>query len=212
MLAPVRPGILRPLDRMDDASVPARSGTQYSRGAFAIRGTTAGQRVGAWKVHTTRAVVPQLLLADLLSPDRIKIPLESTDKVGLIGELTTLLAAVSGVPEEEDTIRAAVLEREAVLSTGVGGGLAIPHGKSGAVSQLVLVAGRTAEPVDFESLDSQPVRLVMLLVGPESAAGLHVKVLSRISRILHRSSVAERLTSAATPDEFLAAIRDAESR
>ena len=163
-------------------------------------------------MHTTRAVVPQLLLADLLSPDRIRIPLESTDKVGLIGELTTLLAEITGVPEEAESIRSAVLERESVLSTGIGGGIAIPHGKSSAVDELVLVAGRTAEPIDFESLDDRPVRLVLLLVGPESAASLHVKVLSRISRVLHRRDVVARLVAATTPEDFLATIRDAESR
>jgi len=161
-------------------------------------------------VQNTRSMATQSLLIDLLSPDRIKIPLESADKIGIIGELSTLLAEASGVPEEAETIRRAVLEREAVLSTGIGGGVAIPHGKCGAVASLVLVAGRTDSPVDFESLDAQPVRLVLMLVGPESGAVLHVKVLSKISRLLRTDAVRARLTAARSAEEFLDAIRDAE--
>lgn len=154
----------------------------------------------------------QLLLADLLTPDRIKIPLESADKAGLIAELCAVLARQSDVTEQEEAeIRQAVLDREKVLSTGIGGGVAIPHGKSGAVDDLVLVAGRTREPVDFDALDARPVRILLLLVGPESAAGLHVKVLSRISRVLRSRKLRERLVETETSEEFLAILRDAES-
>lgn len=152
-----------------------------------------------------------LLVTELLTPEGIKIPLESTDKEGLIGELAALLARVSGVPEETDAIREAVLERERVLSTGIGDGVAIPHGKTGRVGELVLVAGITGGPVEFEALDDRPVRLVLMLVGPESAAGLHVKVLSRISRLLRRPRLRERLIEASSPGAFLSVIRDAES-
>lgn len=154
----------------------------------------------------------QLLLTDLLTPDRIKIPLESAEKLALIGELCAIVARVSDVTEREEAeIRQAVLDRERVLSTGIGGGVAIPHGKSGAVEDLVLVAGRTSEPIDFDALDALPVRIVLLLVGPESAAGLHVKVLSRISRLLRRRELRERLVAAETGEEFLDILRDAES-
>lgn len=154
----------------------------------------------------------QHLLTDLLSPNRIKIPLEARDKEGIIDELCRFMAARCGTtPEETTEIRAAVLEREAVLSTGIGGGVAIPHGKSEAVADLTLVAGRTAEPVDFEALDGRPVRLVLLLVGPESAASLHVKVLSRISRLLRSPEVRRRLVEAESGEAFHAALRAAES-
>ena len=156
--------------------------------------------------------MPQLLLADLLTPDRIRIPLESADKTGLIEEMCAFVARCCGADEKEESeIREAVLEREAVLSTGIGGGVAVPHGKSQAVgSDLVLVAGRTAGPVDFDALDERPVRLVFLLIGPESAAGLHVKALSRISRLLRSASVRERLVAAETPEIFYEALQRAE--
>lgn len=153
-----------------------------------------------------------LLVTELLSPERVKVPLESIDKIGLIGELAQLLARVSDVPEEADAIRKAVLEREKVLSTGIGDGVAIPHGKSGRVGELVLVAGVTREPVDFDALDGRPVRVVLMLVGPESAACLHVKVLSRISRLLRHRGLRERLIGTATPEEFLTVLGEAESR
>jgi mannitol/fructose-specific phosphotransferase system IIA component (Ntr-type) len=151
------------------------------------------------------------LLSRLLAPDRVRIPLRSRDKADLIAELAELIAEVSGVPASADRIRAAVEEREAVLSTGIGGGIAIPHGKTGAVDGLVMVAGVTSQPIDFEALDGQPVRLLLMLVGPESAAGLHVKTLSRISRLLRHDAVKKALVAAESPDEFLAVVRAAET-
>jgi len=150
-------------------------------------------------------------LSRLLAPDRVRIPLESRDKAGLIGELAELVATVSGVPDEAAAIRQAVEEREAVLSTGIGGGVAIPHGKTGVVGGLVMVAGIVPEPVDFESLDGEPVRILLMLVGPESAAGLHVKTLSRISRLLRHDAVKEALVESETAEEFLAVVRAAET-
>jgi len=154
----------------------------------------------------------QRLLADLLTPDRIRIPLESEDKPGLIRELCGFLAASCGAsPEEADEIREAVFERETVLSTGIGGGVAIPHGKSEVVEDLTLVAGRTKAPVEFEALDERPVRLVLLLVGPESAAGLHVKMLSRISRLLRSPGLRARLEQAESAEAFHDVLREAEA-
>lgn len=163
-------------------------------------------------VRQARSAGSQMVLTELLSPDRVKIPLSATDKRGLIEELADLVAEVAGVPEEAPTIREAVLEREAVLSTGIGGGVAIPHGKTTKVGDLVLVAGRTVRPVDFEALDSRPVQILMMLVGPESAAGLHIKVLSRISRLLRQDALRERLLQAEDAQGFLSVLRDAESR
>ncbi len=162
-------------------------------------------------MNDRRPLGPQLLLTELLPPEHVKIPLASADKAGLIDELATFLARVSGVPEEAEAIREAVLEREKVLSTGIGGGVAIPHGKTGRVEGLVLVAGTTRDPVDFEALDDRPVRLLMMLVGPESAASLHVKVLSRIGRLMRREELRDRLIAAETPEAFLSVIRRAET-
>ncbi len=150
-----------------------------------------------------------MLLTELLTPERIKIPLEARSKEELLREL---VSAVTGSDREDhDDVLRAVREREAVLSTGIGHGVAIPHGKSAAVGELRMAAGRTREPIDFDALDGQPVSLVFLLVGPESAAGPHIKALSRISRIVRRDDVRDRLIAARSADEFLQALQEAEA-
>jgi fructose-specific phosphotransferase system IIA component len=151
-----------------------------------------------------------VLLTELLSVERIKIPLEAQTKDDLLRELVDVCAEADQIEDHEDVLRA-VREREAVLSTGIGHGVAIPHGKSAAVSGLRMAAGRAAEPVEFDALDGKPVSLFFLLVGPESAAGPHIKALSRISRLVRRDDVRERLVAATTAEEFLGALREAEA-
>jgi mannitol/fructose-specific phosphotransferase system IIA component (Ntr-type) len=151
-----------------------------------------------------------LLLTELLTTDRVKIPLEAHSKDDLLRELVGIVVRDDGINAEEAVLDA-VRERESILSTGIGHGVAIPHGKSPSVPELRMAAGRAATPVDFDALDGQPVALFFLLVGPESAAGPHIKALSRISRIVRRDDVRDRLIAARTADEFLQALRDAES-
>ena len=151
-----------------------------------------------------------MLLTELLTPDRIKIPLASTEKDALLRELVEIVGGATASGDGEEVLRA-VREREQVLSTGIGNGVAIPHGKSAAVGSLVLAAGVTPKGVDFEALDGQPVQLFFLLVGPESASGEHVKALSRISRLLRRDTFRSRLVAAATPQEFFSVIAEAEA-
>ena len=151
-----------------------------------------------------------VLLSELLSTARVKVPLESMTKDSLLRELVEALALDDCVNDPDEVLRA-VQERESILSTGIGNGVAIPHGKSGAIGELALVAGVKREGIDFEALDGQPVQLFFLLVGPESAAGQHVKALSRISRLLRRDTFRMRLTEASTPEEFYAIIEEAEA-
>jgi mannitol/fructose-specific phosphotransferase system IIA component (Ntr-type) len=151
-----------------------------------------------------------LLLTELLTIDRIKIPLEAQTKDDLLRELVAVVAGNAAAPEQDEVLRA-VREREAVLSTGIGHGVAIPHGKSSAVGGLRMAAGRSAEPLEFDALDGQPVSLFFLLVGPESAAGPHIKALSRISRLVRRDDVRARLVTATTAEEFFRALQEAEA-
>lgn len=150
-----------------------------------------------------------MLLSELLTPERIRVPLKGTQKDDLLRELVEVLRDSGAIADAEQVLRA-VREREQVLSTGIGSGVAIPHGKSDGVNQLALAAGVTAAPVDFEALDGRPVSLFFLLVGPESAAGQHVKALSRISRLLRRDALREQLATARSPEEFLALVSQAE--
>lgn len=150
-----------------------------------------------------------MLLSDLLTPDRIRIPLAATSKDGLLVELVDLITATAPTAAASDLLHA-IREREEVLSTGIGNGVAIPHGRVEGVEDLVLVAGVTRQPVDFDALDGRPVQLLFLLIGPEAAAGRHVKVLSRISRLLRKQSMRDRLGAAASPAQFHAILTEAE--
>jgi mannitol/fructose-specific phosphotransferase system IIA component (Ntr-type) len=151
-----------------------------------------------------------VLLSDLLTPDRVRVPLRGTTKEALIEELVAVLSEAGAFRDADEVLRA-VRRREDLLSTGIGSGVAIPHGKAESVPALVMAAGVTAEPVDFDSLDGEPVRLLFLLVAPEMAAGPHVKALSRISRLVRRESLRERLASARSPEAFLQIIQEEEA-
>lgn len=151
-----------------------------------------------------------MLLTDLLSVDRIKIPLQSRSKDEILRELVQVIRDEDAITDPDEVLRA-VREREAVLSTGIGHGVAIPHGKSPVVPNLVMAAGCTAEPIDFDALDGQPVRLFFLLVGPETAAGPHIKALSRISRLVRRDDARERLLQSKSAEEFFRALQEVEA-
>lgn len=151
-----------------------------------------------------------MLLTELLTPERIKIPLQGSTKEELLRELVALVSDTEGIDDPAEVLRA-VREREAVLSTGIGNAVAIPHGKSAAIPELRMAAGRTVKPIDFDALDGQPVSLLFLLVGPESAAGPHIKALSRISRLVRKDSVRDQLIAAETPEQFYEAMKECEA-
>lgn len=151
-----------------------------------------------------------MLLTELLSPDRVVVPLHAADRQSAIAALSGMLAGLAGAGSEE--VLDAVMERESVQSTGIGFGVAIPHGRCAAVRELSMVAGVSPAPVPFDAIDGEPVRLFFLIVGPESSAGLHVKILSRIARLVRRDTVRQQLLEAATADAFYNVILDAESR
>ena len=151
-----------------------------------------------------------MLLSELLSADRVKVPLVSRTKNDVLKELVDLVANGTHAPDSAP-ILAAVRERELVLSTGIGAGIAIPHGKTPHVDQLMVAAGVAHEGIDFDALDGKPVWLFFLLVGPESAAGAHVKVLSRISRLLRRDQLRRDLMTASTAAAFLDIVRSSEA-
>jgi len=145
-------------------------------------------------------------LSEFLTPARIRVPLAARDKEGVLRELVGLV----GNGGLTDDVLGAILERERQFPTGIGYGVAVPHGKTPALSALVMVAGTTPAPVPYETIDGQPVRLFFLVAGPESAAGAHVKALSRISRLVRQEPVRGRLLGAKTPEEFYRVVCEAE--
>lgn len=150
-----------------------------------------------------------MLLSQLLTADRIRVPLASRDKPSVLRELVELLSHTSG--GDATDILHSVREREDCQSTGFGYGIAIPHGRTPTLPGLALVAGRAAEPIEYGAVDGAPVRLLFLVAGPESAAGDQVRALARIARLVRRDHVRERLLGAATPDDFAQIVREAES-
>jgi mannitol/fructose-specific phosphotransferase system IIA component (Ntr-type) len=157
-----------------------------------------------------------LRLSDLLTPSRIRVPLRAQSKEGVLRELVELLVGGNGGGGEGGgegagrEVLQAILERERQFPTGIGYGVAVPHGKTPVLASLVVVAGTTPAPVPYETLDGEPVRLFFLLAGPESQAGTHVKALSRISRLVRREPVRARLLGARTADEFYRSLCEAE--
>jgi mannitol/fructose-specific phosphotransferase system IIA component (Ntr-type) len=150
-----------------------------------------------------------VLLTELLTPDRVVVPLVARDKAGVIAELTRHLVDRSGGAYDE--VLDAIEERESVLSTGIGFGVAIPHARSSAVRELSVVCGLSPVPVPYDSIDGDPVQLFFMIVGPESTAGQHVKVLSRIARLVRRDTLRQQLCQATNADQFYAALLEAEA-
>lgn len=151
-----------------------------------------------------------MLLSELLTAARVKVPLGSRTKGEVLRELVELVAA-DNADADVEAILTSVREREEVLSTGIGGGIAIPHGKSPHVDHLTLVAGVASDGIDFDALDGKPVQLFFLLVGPESSSGAHVKTLSRLSRLLRREDLRAQLANATSADAFVRVIRTSEA-
>jgi len=135
---------------------------------------------------------------------------EAKDKYELIDKLIEV-ASKSGKIFDKEKVREAVYEREKILSTGVGKGFAVPHGKTDAVNDIVLAFAITKEPLDYEALDNQPVRLVMLMVGKDNLVSSHIKLLSRISRLMNNDEFRENLLHAQTKEEVLEIFRKEES-
>lgn len=150
-------------------------------------------------------------LSDLLSPELIKIPLETTKKETVIEELVDLLEENKKISNKKAVLDA-VLEREKVMSTGVGQGIAIPHGKTESAEAVAAAMGISPKDIDFQAIDEQPVHIVFLLIAPPNETGLHLKALSRVSRLLSKESFREKLMQAPDAKAAMQLIRDEEKK
>ena len=119
-------------------------------------------------------------LTEILKPQNIKVPLVATTKNEAIAELVQLLAD-SGQITDAKKVLDAVLERESTRTTGIGNGLAIPHGKCSGTPDLVMAIGKPASPIDFQSIDGRPVTVIWMLTSPPDKTGPHIHALARIS-------------------------------
>jgi PTS system nitrogen regulatory IIA component len=135
-----------------------------------------------------------MALTDILQTDAIIPALKTSSKKQLLAEMSARAARLTGLPERD--IFEVILQRERLGSTGVGNGIAIPHGKMKNLSRIVGVFARLETPVDFEALDDQPVDLVFMLLAPEGAGADHLKALSRIARALRDQDLVAKLRGA----------------
>ncbi|TLY30384.1 MAG: PTS sugar transporter subunit IIA [Ignavibacteria bacterium] len=149
-------------------------------------------------------------ISDILEEKLIRTSLPGQTKDAIINAMVDLVSQSPKVLDKEK-VRAAILEREKIMSTGVGNGFAIPHGKTDAVADTVAAFGITAQPIQYQSLDEKPVRLVFLLVGKDNMVGPHIKLLSRISRLMNKEEFRERLLTTKTPHEVLDIFRQEEA-
>jgi PTS system nitrogen regulatory IIA component len=143
-------------------------------------------------------------ICDVLHKEAILADLKARNKKGILEELVAPVADIAKV-QQEDLVRV-LLERERLGSTGIGGGIGIPHGKMKNLENLVLGFGLSRNGVDFESLDGKPAHIFFLLVTPENSTGLHLKLLARISRILKNETFKSRLLEAGDRDEIFSII------
>lgn len=141
-------------------------------------------------------------ITDALNLDRISLELPGTNKSEIIGSLLDLIAAPGGVSDREKALES-VLERESKMSTGIQHGVAIPHGKTDAVEELLVCFGRKREGIDFQALDGEPSYLFFLTLSPLSTSGPHIELLAEIGRILEEATVRRKLLSAKDPEEVL---------
>ena len=151
-----------------------------------------------------------MTLTEILQPACIKAPLEGKDKDSVITELVDVLAE-NGLLGDRDVVLEAVFTREQTRSTGIGSGVAIPHGKCSGVSELVMAVGIAAEPVDFDSIDQKPVSIIILLASPIDRTGPHIQALARISRLMLDEEFKGKLEKAGSPEDVYRLISTKES-
>ena len=150
-------------------------------------------------------------IVDLIGRDMLVPSLSATDKRGILEELAGHIA--SRHPRiDRATLTRILIDREALASTAIGEGVAIPHGKLGAVNEIVACLGRAPAGVDFDSMDKQPTYLFFVLVAPESSTGAHLKALARISRVFKDAAFRRRLREAPDADAMWKVIADEDAK
>ncbi len=145
-------------------------------------------------------------ILDVLQKEAVVINLKSSDKPGVLNELVAPVAKISNTSHEE--MVKVLMERERLGSTGIGGGIGIPHGKLKNLEKLALGFGLSRTGVDFESMDGRSTHLFFLLITPENSTDLHLKLLARISRLLKKETFKALLLKASSADEVIDIIRE----
>jgi PTS system fructose-specific IIC component len=151
-----------------------------------------------------------MTLSELLVPESVTLDLPVGNKSAAIEAAVGRFEAAGVVTEKSAVVRA-LMEREGIMSTGIGNGIAIPHAQSPAVKKLSLGIVRPQDGIDFESLDGKPVRLILVIVGPEERGGF-IRLLARVSRLLQVGNLQKKLLKAKTSDDVLNAFTQEEGK
>jgi len=149
-------------------------------------------------------------ITDILQPEGVICGLKASGKKQVLQELARQATAVTGISEKR--IFETLLERERLGTTGVGNGIAVPHGKLSEAGQLHGVFARLEKTVDFNAIDEQPVDLVFMLLAPQAASADHLKALARVSRVLRDASTCEKLRGAKTADGLYLLLIESEAQ
>jgi fructose-specific phosphotransferase system IIA component len=140
-------------------------------------------------------------LTEIMQPNLIKVPLEGPDKESVIIELVDLLDS-NGLLNDRAAVLEAVMKREQTRSTGIGSGIAVPHGKCDAVKELVMSMGVAHKPIDFASVDGKGVTIVILLVSPLDKTGPHIQALAKISKLMLDKQFREAVEKATSAEKL----------
>uniref|UniRef100_A0A9E8CKX0 PTS IIA-like nitrogen regulatory protein PtsN n=1 Tax=Bosea sp. NBC_00436 TaxID=2969620 RepID=A0A9E8CKX0_9HYPH len=147
-----------------------------------------------------------MTLTDLLSPAAVISPLRANGKKQALQELAQHAATLTGLPDRE--LFEALLQRERLGSTGIGEGIAIPHGRMPGIDRLIGLFAKTEKPIDFDALDGQPVDIIFVLIAPEGAGADHLKALARVARVLRNQSVLEQVRKVRDPAAIYAVLAE----
>ncbi|MGA2916779.1 MAG: PTS sugar transporter subunit IIA [Sedimentisphaerales bacterium] len=151
-----------------------------------------------------------MVLTQILEPECVKVPLAASNKESAITELVDILSANKLLTDKNDVLQA-VMSRENTRSTGIGSGIAIPHGKCNGVKDLVMAIGISRQGIDFQSIDGKPVFIVVLLVSPLDRTGPHIQALARISRLMLDEEFKNKLQNAPSAQQLYELIREKEA-
>ena len=149
-------------------------------------------------------------LSEVLKPENIKVGIPAVTKIAAITELVEVLSVNKEVSDAKRVLES-VLEREATRTTGIGSGLAIPHGKSNGATKLVMAIAKPEKPIDFQSLDGRPVTIIWMLISPPDQSGVHIKALAAISRLMSSDKVRFEMNAAGSAQEMFEVVQKHEA-
>jgi len=148
---------------------------------------------------------------DILQKNSILIELASTDKQEVLTQMARYMVSLHGI-SNGDSIAQKILERESDMSTGIGYGIAIPHGRISGIDKLYMIAGRSDKGIDFNAIDEEPVHLIFMMISPANTSTDHTNILSSLSRIMSYEDVRTKLLAADSADSFLDIIIKSENK